>query len=77
MTDAGKLLIDTVLRASFDKSVIGCPFKLLAVIGISIVGLIRALDNDSVYEKTSGAVLGFIGENIDVQFPRKIIEGDK
>jgi len=62
------------LCASFGESVIGCSLKFLAVIGISIIDLIRTLGNDSVYEKASGAVLGFIGENIGIQLPGEIID---
>ena len=62
--DACELLTDTVLCASFAESVIVSSFKFLAVIGISIVDLIRILGNDSVDEKASCSMLSFIGENI-------------
>ena len=75
--DAGKLLPDTVLPASFNESMIVSSFKFLAVIGISIIDLIRTLGNDSGHEKASGAVLSFIGENIGIQLPGEIIDGHK
>ncbi len=64
--DACKLLTDTLLCASFAESMIVSSFKFLAVIGISIVDLIRTLGNDSVYKKASCAMLSFIGENIGI-----------
>jgi len=56
-----------VLLASFDESMVVSTFKFLAVIGVGIVDLIRALGNDSFCEKASGAMPGFIGENISIQ----------
>ena len=41
-------------------------FKFLAVIGISIVDLIRTLGNDSADEEASCTMLSFIGENIGI-----------
>ena len=67
--DTSKLLTDTVLPASFDKSMIVSSFKFRAVIGITAIDLIRTLGNSSD-EKASGAVLSFIGEDIGIQFPR-------
>ena len=64
--NACKLLTDTVLCASYAESVIVSPFKFLAVIGISIVDLIRTLGNDGADEKASCAMLSFIGENIGI-----------
>lgn len=55
--DAGKLLADTVLPASFAESMTVSPFKFRTVIGISAVDLIRTLGNNSVYEKASCAAL--------------------
>jgi len=60
--DACKLLIDTVLSASIDESMVVSSFKFRTVIGISAVDLIRTLGNDSVYEKASCAVLSFVGK---------------
>ena len=60
--DTSKLLTDTALPASFDKSMIVSSFKFRAVIGISAVDLIRILGNSSD-EKASGAVLSLIGED--------------
>lgn len=48
-------------------------FKFGAVVRVSAVDLIRALGDDRAYEK----VLGFIGENIGIQFPGKIIDSHK
>ena len=61
--DAGKLLTDTVLPASFDESVAVSSFKFFAVVRISIVDLVRTLSN-SACEKASCTMLGFIGKNI-------------
>jgi hypothetical protein len=61
--DTSKLLTDAMLPASFIESMIVVSFKFFAVIGISIVDLIRTLSN-SAYEKASGAVLSFIGKDI-------------
>ncbi|HQU97433.1 MAG TPA: hypothetical protein PLV19_00810 [Nitrosomonas sp.] len=52
-------------------------FKFGAVVSVSAVDLIRALGDDRAYEKASSAVLGFIGENIGIQFPGKIIDSHK
>ena len=75
--DAGKLLTDTVLLASFYESMAIRSFKFRTVIGISAVDLIGTLGNDSVCEKGGGAVLSFIGENIGIQLPGEIIDGHK
>ena len=61
--DAGKLLTDAVLRTYFDESVIGSPFKFLAIIGVGIVDLIRALGDDGFSEEMCGAVLSFVRKN--------------
>ena len=61
--DASKLLTDIVLGACFDERVTGGPLKFLAVIGVGIVDLIRALGDDGFYEEMRSAVLGFIREN--------------
>ncbi|SDX20751.1 hypothetical protein SAMN05216300_12250, partial [Nitrosomonas oligotropha] len=59
--DAGKLLTDTVLPASFDESVAVSSFKFFTVVRISIVDLVRTLSN-SACEKASCTMLGFIGK---------------
>ena len=61
--DAGKLLTDTVLPASFIERMIVSSFKFFTVVRISIVYLLRTLGS-SVCEKGSGAMLGFIRKNI-------------
>ena len=63
--NAGKLLPDTVLPASFDESMSVSPFKFLAVIGISIVDLVRTLSS-STQEEASGAVLGFVRKDLSI-----------
>ena len=74
--DAGKLLTDTVLPASFDESVAVSSFKFFAVVRISIVDLVRTLSN-SACEKASCTMLGFIGKNIGIQLPGEIIDSHK
>ena len=59
--DTSKLLTDTVLPASFDKSMAVSSFKFFAVVRISIVDLVRTLSN-SACEKASCTMLGFIGK---------------
>ena len=75
--DAGKLLPDTVLPASFAESMAVSSFKFRTVIGISTVDLIRTLGNDSVYEKASCAVLRFIGKDLGIQLSGEVIDGHK
>ncbi len=60
MTDADKLLTNTVLPASFAESMIISSFKFRTIIRISATDPIRSLGNDSTDEKASCAVLGFI-----------------
>ena len=49
--NAGKLLTDTVLPASFAESMVVSSFKFLIAIGISAVELIRTLGNDTEVNK--------------------------
>lgn len=75
--DAGKLLTDTVLLASFNESIVIRSFRFRTVIRINIVDLIAALGNVSFFKKGSGAVLSFVGGNIGIQLPGEIIDDHK
>jgi hypothetical protein len=57
----GKLLADAVLQAGFDKGMLArALILLLAIVGVSVINLIRTLGNDGFGEKAGGAVLGFM-----------------
>jgi hypothetical protein len=58
--DTGKLLADAVLQAGFDKGMLARALILLAIVGVSVIDLIRTLSNDGFGEKAGGAVLGFM-----------------
>lgn len=75
--DAGKLLVDTVLLAGFDKGMLAVALELLALIGIDVIDLIRTLGDHVLSEKAGGAVLGFIRQDVSIQFPREVIDGHK
>lgn len=45
--DASKLLTDTTMPASFDERLIVSPLKFLAIIGISVVDLVRTLSSST------------------------------
>ncbi len=64
--DAGKLLTNAVLPASFAESVTVSSFEFRTVIGVSAVDLIRTLGDHSSDEKTSSAVLGFIRKDLSI-----------
>ena len=63
-----------MLFASFNESMIIRSSVFLTIIGINIVDLIRTLGNNSVYEKRSSTVLGFIRKNLGIQFSGEIID---
>ncbi len=66
-----------MLRACFDESVVDRPFKFFTVIGIDTFNLIRTLGDDGFYEEACGTILGFIQQNLGIQFPREVINGHK
>ena len=68
--DLGELLADVVAFASLDKGMLVSAPVLLAVVGVGVVDLVRALGNDVADQELGGAVLGLVGQDVGVAHGR-------
>ena len=73
----GEFLADAMALAGHDKSMAVSALIFLAVVGIGVIDLVRALGENCVDEEMGGAVLGLVGQNVGVKLSGKIVDSNK
>ncbi|MEQ1558690.1 MAG: hypothetical protein ABL933_07080 [Methyloglobulus sp.] len=72
--DFGELLADALLLAGFDEGMIVGALILLAIVGVSVIDLVRALGDDVIHQELGGAALGLVRQDVGVQLPGEVVD---
>ncbi len=75
--DLGEFLADALLLAGLDEGMLVGAFVFFAIVGVSVIDLVRALCQDIVDQELGGAALGLVGQDIGVQLPGEVVDGDE
>ncbi len=78
LIDFGEFLDDTVAFTSLNEGILVGAHVLLAVIGVGVVDLVRALGNYAAGQELGGTVLGLVRQEVidgDEQVLPKLIGG--
>lgn len=75
--DLGELLADAVGFTGFGESVVVSALVFLAVVGIGVIDLVRALRQHVADEELGGAVLGLVGQDAGIKLAGKVVDGDE